>query len=51
MKSIALVLNAMFKMLGVVVVWGIYSPQPPNGRWGWLLSMVAPDSPVRGHAL
>jgi hypothetical protein len=46
-------------MLGVVVVggylypptWlgGIYIPQPPNGRWGWLLSMSAPDSPVRCH--
>jgi hypothetical protein len=26
---------------------GIYSPQPPNNRWGRLLSMGAPDSPVR----
>jgi hypothetical protein len=35
-------------MLGVVVVGGgIYSPQPPHSRWGWLLSMGAPDSPVR----
>jgi hypothetical protein len=34
-------------VLGVVVVGGIYSPQPPNGRWGWLLSKGAPDSPVR----
>jgi hypothetical protein len=34
-------------MLGVVVVGGIYSPQPLNSRWGWLLSMGAPDSPVR----
>jgi hypothetical protein len=33
-------------MLGVVVVGGIYSPQPPNNRWGWLMSMGAPDSPV-----
>jgi hypothetical protein len=33
--------------LGVVVVGGIYSPQPPTSRWGWLLSMGAPDSPVR----
>jgi hypothetical protein len=33
-------------MLGVVVVGGIYSPQPPHNRWGWLLSMGAPDSPV-----
>jgi hypothetical protein len=34
-------------MLGVVVVGGIYTPQPPSGRWGRLLSMGAPDSPVR----
>jgi hypothetical protein len=34
-------------MLGVVVVGGIYSPQPPNGRWGWLMSMGASDSPMR----
>jgi hypothetical protein len=38
-------------MLGVVVVGGIYSPQPPNGRWGWLLLMGAPDSPVRHRTL
>jgi hypothetical protein len=50
-ESIALVLNAMFKMLGVVVVGGIYSPQPPNDRWRWLLSMGAPDSPVRHRTL
>jgi hypothetical protein len=50
MKSIALVLNAMFRMLGCLVWWwlgGIYSPQPPNGCWGLLLSMGAPDSLVR----
>jgi hypothetical protein len=34
-------------MLGVVVVGGIYSPQPPSNRWGRLLAMGAPDSPVR----
>jgi hypothetical protein len=34
-------------MLGVVVVGGIYSPQPPRSRWGRLLAMGAPDSPVR----
>jgi hypothetical protein len=34
-------------MLGVVVVGGIYSPQPPTSHWGRLLSMGAPDSPVR----
>jgi hypothetical protein len=22
-------------MVGVVVVGGIYSPQPPNNHWGW----------------
>jgi hypothetical protein len=26
---------------------GIYNPQPPNNRWGGVLSMGAPDSPVR----
>jgi hypothetical protein len=31
-------------MLGVVVVGGIYSPQPPIDRWGRLLSMGAPDT-------
>jgi hypothetical protein len=36
-------------MLGVVVVGGIYSPQPPSSRWGSLLAMGAPDSPVRRH--
>jgi hypothetical protein len=34
-------------MLGVVVVGGIYSPQPPIDRWGRLLLMGAPDSLVR----
>jgi hypothetical protein len=34
-------------MFGVEVVGGIYSPQPPIDRWGRLLSMGAPDSPVR----
>ena len=37
-KSIALVLNAMCGMLGWLE-WRwlrcIYSPQPPNNRWGW----------------
>jgi hypothetical protein len=49
-EAIALVLNAMFRMLGCLVWWwsgGIYSPQPSNGRWGMLLSMGAPDSLVR----
>jgi hypothetical protein len=30
-----------------VVGEGIYSPRPPTSRWWWLLSMGAPDSPVR----
>jgi hypothetical protein len=34
-------------MLGVVVVGGIYSPQPPSDRWESVLAMGAPDSPVR----
>jgi hypothetical protein len=34
-------------VLGVVVVGGIYSSQPPSGRWGRLLSMGAPDNPLR----
>jgi hypothetical protein len=31
----------------MVVVGGIYSPNHQNSRWGGLLSMGAPDSPVR----
>jgi hypothetical protein len=38
-------------MLGVVVVGGIYSPQPLTSRWRRLLSMGAPDSPVRQRTL
>ena len=37
-------------MLGCLEEWwlgGIYSPQPPNNRWGRLQSMGVPDSPVR----
>jgi hypothetical protein len=34
-------------MVGVEVVEGIYSPQPPKQPLGWLLSMGTPDSPVR----
>jgi hypothetical protein len=34
-------------MVGVEVVWGIYSPNHQFNRWGRLLSMGAPDSPVR----
>jgi hypothetical protein len=29
------------------VVGGIYSPQPPRSRWGRLLVMGAPDTPMR----
>jgi hypothetical protein len=36
-------------MLGVVVVGGIYCPQPPRSCWGRLLAMDAPDTPVRRH--
>jgi hypothetical protein len=35
------------RMVGVEVVGGIYSPNHQFNRWGWLLSMGAPDSPVR----
>jgi hypothetical protein len=33
-------------MLGVVVVGGIYSPQPPRSHWGRLLVKGTPDSPM-----
>jgi hypothetical protein len=49
-KSRALVLNAMAENLDALNVWwlgGIYSPNHQSGRWGWLLSTGAPDSPVR----
>jgi hypothetical protein len=42
-----LVLNVILRNLGCLVWWwlgGIYSPQPPNNRWGRLLSMGAPDT-------
>jgi hypothetical protein len=35
----------------MVVVGGIYSPNHQNSRWGGLLSMGAPDSPVRHRTL
>jgi hypothetical protein len=38
-------------MVGVEVVGGIYSPNHQFNRWGWLLSMGAPDSPVRHRTL
>jgi hypothetical protein len=51
-NALALVLNENFRRLGFLELWwlgGIYSPQPPTSRWGRLLSMGAPDSPVRRH--
>jgi hypothetical protein len=35
----------------MVVVGGIYSPNHQTNRWGRLLSMGAPDSPVRHQTL
>jgi hypothetical protein len=35
----------------MVVVGGIYSPNHQNSRWGGLLSMSTPDSPVRHRTL
>jgi hypothetical protein len=49
-NALALVLNENFRKLGCLELWwlgGIYSPQPPSGRWGRLLAMGAPDSLVR----
>jgi hypothetical protein len=49
-NALALVLNVKCWKLGCLKWWwlrGIYSPQPPTSRWGWLLSMDAPDSLVR----
>jgi hypothetical protein len=49
-NALALVLNENFKKLGCLELWwlgGIYSPLSPNGRWGRLLAMGAPDSLVR----
>ena len=48
--ALALVLNEMSEKLGCLEWWwlgGIYSPQPPQSRWGGCLSKGAPDSPVR----
>jgi hypothetical protein len=42
----------MLRNLGYLGWWwwgGIYSPQPPNNRWGRLLSMGAPDRCATGH--
>jgi hypothetical protein len=49
-KSRALVLNVIAGKLGCLEWWwleGIYSPNHQNSRWRGLLSMGAPDSPVR----
>jgi hypothetical protein len=46
-NALALVLNENLGKLGCLEWWwlgDIYSPQPPNNRWGRLLSMGAPDS-------
>jgi hypothetical protein len=54
-NALALVLNENFRRLGCLELWwlgGIYSPQPPRSRWGRLLAMGTPGSPVRhrtGH--
>jgi hypothetical protein len=53
-NALALVLNVKCWKLGCLEWWwleGIYSPQPPHSRWGWLLSMDAPNSPVRHRTL
>jgi hypothetical protein len=46
-NALAHVLNEKLIKLGCLKLWwlgGIYSPQPPTSRWGWLLSMGAPDT-------
>jgi hypothetical protein len=48
--ALALVLNVKSENLDALKCggWGgIYSPSNQNGRWEGLLSMGAPDSPVR----
>jgi hypothetical protein len=50
LNALAIVLNVLAKKLECLEVWwlgGIYSPNHQSGRWGTLLSMGAPDSPVR----
>jgi hypothetical protein len=50
LNALALVLSEMSEKLGCLEWWwlgGIYSPNHQNNRWGRLLSMGAPDSPVR----
>jgi hypothetical protein len=49
-KSFALVLNAMFRILGCQRLWwlGVFiTPNHLGSRWPRLLAMGAPDSPVR----
>jgi hypothetical protein len=50
LNALALVLNVLAENLDPLKCggWGgIYSPNHQSGRWGWLLSTGAPDSPVR----
>jgi hypothetical protein len=50
LNALALVLSEMSEKLGYLEVWwlgGIYSPNHQSGRWEGLLSMGAPDNPVR----
>jgi hypothetical protein len=50
LNALALVLNVEWWKLGCLEWWwlgGIYSPQPPQSRWGGCLSKGALDSPVR----
>jgi hypothetical protein len=46
-------LNAMAENLDALNGggWGIYSHNHQNRRWGGLLSMGAPDNPVRHRTL
>ena len=49
-NALAIVLNVKCWKLGCLEwrwLGGIYSPQPPNDRWGKLLSMGTSDSQVR----
>jgi hypothetical protein len=50
LNALALVLNENFRRLRCLELWwlgDVYSPQPPRSRWGTLLTMGTPDSPVR----
>jgi hypothetical protein len=49
-NALALVLNEKLRKLGYLEwrwLGDIYSPQPRNNRWGRLLSMGEPNSPMR----